>query len=220
LDYISVADWYWKWQVRDGFPRDLGRSRYYPKGENCGYYYKYILQQIIQGDDAYVSVYSDATRNSKVVDYIFLDFDSMEHFEDMRLFLCAFWNSIDVFFSGSKGLHIYLYIQPTSYTDLAAHKLRLYTVLNTWTQAEIDKITFLNLSGMVRIPFTRHNNKPFYKVPISHDISQNELFEIARNPHLHTDYFERLIKRERIPLNWQFLLKSPAQAVKEAIRQP
>jgi hypothetical protein len=213
--FMEVQKLYWDAQVVSytgtPFPRDLGQFRFYPKGTDTQVYYGYILDQIHKKEDAFVAFYSDNERATGMINRIFIDLDEKAVWDNMKLFLYTFWNNIQVFYSGKKGFHIYLYIEPTPMSELHKYRSRLYSVMSTWAQAPVDAQTWLDIGRMCRIPLTRHRKDPHrYKIPLHYNLTFKQIVEMAEHPEPHTDLFYRLMRKKVNPVSFQVFLQAPS----------
>jgi hypothetical protein len=210
-NFLQVAKYYWDKELGE-IPRDLGIRRY-PKVESDKDYYIYLLDRTLDHQDAFISFYSDKEIRDGQVNKIFLDVDSKVGSEviwnGMQLFAKTFWESIEVYYSGKKGFHTILYIEPTSFDDMLKQRSRLYDVFSTWLQFPVDRFTFLNLRQLVRIPFTLHPQTQRFKIPVHHSWQFPDIMEYSTYPMRYADKFVPLTSKSIIPTKWDWFTINP-----------
>ncbi len=230
-----------KWWDRDfsAFPSDnIGLYRY--KAQTQADYYDYILGKLADVDDAYFPFYvptvtkewPEEQKRAVIIRRLLLDLDVKEKpdgtkytFEEIweraQFFAQRFWNNIDLFFSGGKGFHIYVYINPTSYGELHKQRETLYWNLSTWLQYLADKRVFISLDRICRITLTKHSVDPdvpaplSWKVPITPDMDIAEILRRSRFPVMYKSDFMELYHRVPEPLDYKVFLKSPHLVLQE-----
>lgn len=223
------------WWDRDfsTFPSDnIGLYRY--KAETKADYYDYILDRLLNVEDAYFPFYvptvtkewTEEQKKQVIVSRLFIDTDVREVeegkkdtleslWEKTRFFGRRFWKNIDLAFSAGKGFHFYIHITPTPYGELREHRETLYWNLSTWLQYLIDKRTFISLDRICRITLTKHSVDPDFptpirwKVPITPEMDMTEILRYSQHPTNFTEDFQRLYERPIEPLDWHIFLKSP-----------
>jgi hypothetical protein len=200
------------------FPREMGEKRRFPKAENWASYEVYIRHQIKNVENAFIAFYSDKEREDYPITglyRLFLDVDRKDTWEDMKFFLYSFWNNIDVYFSGSKGFHVILYIRPENSIELPFGNVDVETrgymrkVLSTWLQNNIDSRTFLDLSRMYRIAFTKHPATTNWKIPISLDWNLDTIDTYSKDPMNHISDFIALYQKPVTGIDWKTFLINP-----------
>jgi hypothetical protein len=205
--------------------------------------YEYNLDHIHQIKDTYFPFYTPLVskfwpldqKDAVIVDRIFIDLDVRlvtekdpvsgeevqrkttieEIWSKGKLFYDNFWPNIELFFSGGKGFHIYLYILPTAMGELRQSRERMYAVFSTWFQYLLDKKAFLSLDRICRTTLTRHSidsghpTLPKWKVPISPTMELPEILREATHPRQFTDHFMNLYRRRPEPVDYRIFLRSP-----------
>jgi hypothetical protein len=192
-------------------------------------YYNFVLNRLSSVEDAYFPFYAplktkdwpQPRKDAVVLDRLFVDIDVKEGdtfagvLEKARFFGTRFWDNVDMFFSAGKGFHFYIYITPTTYKELHGYRDELYWNLATWLQYRHDKRVFISLDRICRITLTKHSVNPEHptpirwKVPVSPDMSLQEILRRSQYPENYVDEMYALYKREPIPLDWRIFLKSP-----------
>jgi hypothetical protein len=233
---LSIAKVYWDREI-PLLPAQVGleRTLIETKPDLYGYY----LDRIEHTQNAFFPFYTPLVSKDWPVDEkdvvpvhrIFIDLDvridpktgKKDTFEDIwnrcQLFLERFWPNIEVFFSGSKGFHIYLYVYPTTMGDLREYRDRMFRVFSTWFQYLLDKKAFLSLDRICRTTLTKHAidpdhpTLPRWKIPISPKMDVNEILREATYPDQFTNKFAVLYRRAPIPIDWKFFLQSPDQVL-------
>ncbi|MGB9614364.1 MAG: hypothetical protein ACPL3B_02540 [Fervidobacterium sp.] len=216
-----IEQWFWKENIHSylqPFPRDLGKFRY-PKAHCMKDYISYILKSNLNREDAYVAFYSDEEIEKGYVDRIFIDIDGVnveEIWANMKPFLSIFWNHLHVFFSGMKGFHVIVYIQPVLFDELLSNRQRLYEVLSTWCQTVLDRQTFLDRKRIYRITFTYHSKANRWKIPVHFDWNINSILSLSRNPD-----FQKfsMLRRKVTGVNYKIFLKEPYEIISEKLFQ-
>jgi hypothetical protein len=239
---LEISRLYWDRDIRV-LPAQVGieRTLVETKADLC----EYNLEHIQQVKDTYFPFYTPLVsktwpidqKDATVVDRIFLDLDirtvkvndpitgeqveKKTTFEEIwskgQLFYKMFWPNIELFFSGGKGFHIYLYILPTTMGELRQHRERLFAVFCTWFQYLHDKKAFLSLDRICRTTLTKHSidpdhpTRPKWKVPIEPKMDLPEILRQATYPDQYTDHFAKLYQREPEPLDYHLFLQSPDQ---------
>lgn len=200
------------------FPREMDEKRRFPEAINWLSYFTFIKQKIAQKKNAFIAFYSDYERlhtQTSGLYRIFLDVDRKDTWKDMQYFLLSFWDNIDVYFSGSKGFHITLYVKPDNTKDLPFGNMNFNTrnymrqVLSTWLQNNIDSRTFLDLSRMYRIAFTKHPYNGNWKIPISPEWDLETIEKFSAKPEEHIDNFLPLYQKKLMPIDWKIFLTNP-----------
>lgn len=218
--FLELARMYWTKDFNT-FPSDnIGLYRY--QANNRADYYNYVLTQLATRADAYYPFYvpvvtkfwEEEKKRAVVVDKIFLDVDMEENiptaWEKGQLFYSVFWENIELYFSGSKGFHTKVYINPTTFGELHDQRERLYDVFCTWFQLLLDKKAFISLDRICRITLTKHRGLPErWKIPIEPKMELPEIFRRSQYPRLYVHEFENLYWRRPKPLDWKLFLKSP-----------
>jgi len=152
----------------------------------------------------YVSVYNFNEYNEPWIDKIFLDFDAgskqtfnpltdegkqtlQEVLEEVKKVASFLENRYEVkplvLFSGNRGFHIYLFSIPV----LLKHpKETLKTFLN-WVKNKldlkyVDTQLFSDIRRVARLPYSVHQKTKLYCVPISLEMSIDEILQLAREP--------------------------------------
>ena len=209
--FYQVTKYYWDKELGE-MPRDLGIKRY-PKVYDKKGYYSYLLDRMHDHQDSFISFYSDREIEERKVDKLFIDVDSKVGSEiilnNMQLFMNVFWESIEVYFSGKKGFHVILHIEPTSFDAMLRQRERLYDVFTTWLQFPLDKITFLNIRQLERIPFSIHPKTLKWKIPIHHSWSYDTILSHSENPQLYVKDFAPLTTKPIIPTSWNKFIINP-----------
>jgi hypothetical protein len=202
----------WATEIEGGLPVEHGLQRY-PILKTKFEYYTYLLSTLHKKEDAFISFYSYKEQQTQIIDRLFVDVDCEkpeEAWNSISFFSGIFYPYIRIFFSGSKGYHIYIYIKPTKYQELLQHKLRLKTVLSTWLQTPIDNHVLLDLKRIKRVVFTYNKGK--YKIPITPNMTYKEIILNAEYPFRSQKLFSLCSKSIKY-LDWKILLKSPHQLI-------
>jgi len=216
---LKIEKWFWEECVTslyNPFPRDTGKFRY-PKSHNMKEYLFYVLSSVLKKEDAYVAFYSDEEIEKGEVNRIFLDIDSdnvKEVWENIKPFVTIFWKNMHVFFSGKKGFHLSLYIEPVSFKELQSNRKRLYDVLSTWCQTYLDAQTFLDIRRIYRITFTYHSKGGRWKIPVHCTWNIDKILSLAENPE--PDIFKPLMRKVEA-VNYKIFLREPYEVIEEKL---
>lgn len=239
---LEISRLYWDRDVRI-LPAQVGIERTLVQDRAA--LYEYNLEHIQQTKDTYFPFYTPLVskfwpidqKDAVMVDRIFLDLDirkweskdpltgekvfHTDTFEEIwskgQLFYKTFWQNIELFFSGGKGFHIYLSIQPVTMGELREHRERLFAVFCTWFQYLHDKKAFLSLDRICRTTLTKHAvnpdhpSLPKWKIPIEPKMDLPEILRQATYPDQYTDHFMNLYQRQPEPLDYRMFLQSPDQ---------
>lgn len=229
LSFLNICKAWWDKDLL-WVPANVGLLRYGDCFvETRADYYSYILNQLRSGDDAYFPFYTPMVskfwpqeqKDAVVMTRLFLDIDKRKDdrmadiWEKARFFATRFWNNMDLFFSSGKGFHFYLYLNPATYGEMHKERETLYWNLSTWLQYLNDKRAFLSLDRVCRITLTKHSIDPDdpsptqWKVPISPDMSFDDIIKRSQSPHLYIKEMTELYQRKPIPLDWKIFLESP-----------
>jgi len=226
MDYLELARLYWDSDLR-WLPADVGLYRHHV--ETRADYYNYVLETLNNVQDAYFPFYTplisrywpEPQKRAVIVDRLFIDIDVRENdtlggiWNQSKVFLGRFWNNIDLFFSGSKGFHMKVYINPVTYGELHEQRNRLYDVFCTWFQYLHDKKAFLSLDRICRITLTKHSGTPIrWKVPVDPSMTIEEIMQRSRFPERFVDKMYALYKRQPQPLDWKVFLRSPDELLR------
>lgn len=150
------------------------------KVEDWATFYDYVIGRY----DVYMSVFSLEQQEQRLFDVLFLDIDSedlsvayMKLREVLRkLGDLDYW----VFFSGSKGFHVYVGMEETYLNSYRGAMLR-------WVHAKgLDKLVDLSVieaRRVARVPFTRHGKTKMFMVPIKEDMSLKAIIKSALTGH-------------------------------------
>lgn len=213
----SVREWFWKMDIHSysqPFPRDIGRLRY-PKAHSWKDYIMYVTKSVLEKDDAYVAVYSDEDIKTKV-NKIFVDIDVADDLKqlwnNMRPFIRFFWDNLLVFFSGKKGFHVIIFVEPIPFDELNENRRRIYEVISTWCQTRIDAQTFLDKRRIFRISFTYHTKGERWKIPVHYTWSMEKI--LYASIHLNEIDFSPCMKNV-VPLDYKIFLREPYEVIEE-----
>jgi hypothetical protein len=219
LSDVEVRKWFWNMDIQSvssPFPRDIGKWRY-PKAYTWQDYYSYILKCNTLHEDAFVSFYSDSEQDTQA-GRIFLDVDGEDVpslWNNIRPFLSIFWNHLLVFFSGKKGFHVIVCIEPVQMDELYENRKRLYEVLSTWCQTPIDKQTFLDRKRIFRISFTYNTKGERWKIPVHVSWEFDRILSLSKEA---TGDFTPCV-RKISPVNYNVFLREPYEVIEETIFQ-
>jgi len=231
---------YWDREVRT-LPAEVGVER--TLVQTRAELYEYNLEHIHAIQDTYFPFYTPMRskdwpldkKDSVMVNRIFIDLDTRlikekdpvsgieierkSTFEEIwskgKVFYENFWPNIELFFSGGKGFHIYLYILPTTMGELRQHRERMFAVFSTWFQYLLDKKAFLSLDRICRTTFTKHSidldhpTLPRWKVPVEPTMTVPDIMRESTYPRQFTKHFSKLAEREPEPIDYRLFLQSP-----------
>lgn len=217
------------WWDRDllQLPADVGLFRHHVEDRSA--YYNYIMDRLREVDDAYFPFYTPIVskdwpqdqKDAVVMTRLFVDIDKRDDdkmadiWKKAKFFAGRFWENIDLFFSARKGFHFYIYLNPTTYGEMHKERDNLFWNLSTWLQYLNDKRAFLSLDRICRITLTKHSVDPDepapvqWKVPISPDMSFEDIIKRSQSPHLYIKEMTELYQRKPVSLDWRIFLDSP-----------
>lgn len=174
--------------LRDDNPLPRGTMRTYPvldrRGgdgvESCKSLSE-IMNFCKHNKDVYINLFSDWQKEQHVYDMIFLDIDN----EDLQTSICsaikivvalevADIHEYNMYFSGSKGFHIYIQMEPTLLNNYRVAVMGFLKGLNILDL--LDKVVF-EPNRVTRVPYSINSKTGMRCVPVT-DILDVELCDL------------------------------------------
>ena len=115
-----------------------------------------------QYQDCYIATHSEFSKLNNVLGAIFLDFDNANNIALAISDALNVASKVEeefgvephVQFSGSKGAHVFVPIDPISFEDLSTEKRFLAFVQKRYDTGNLDKQIIGDVSRLIRVPFT------------------------------------------------------------------
>lgn len=125
---------------------------------------------------------------------LYWDLDCKEDFEKVRdsaqklvRFLedQGYGDGIEIFFSGNKGVHVFLYTE-TKFTPAQTKKICYNVAMEAGVSHEVFDTSVYNVNRIFRIPLTKHQSSGLFKIPLEPDaidnMSEADIRKLAENP--------------------------------------
>jgi len=134
------------------------------KGQILASSRKFFLEKLEQAQfqDCYIATHSEFNKLNNVLGAIFLDFDNANNIalaisdalNVAQKVEQEFGAKPHVQFSGSKGAHVLIPVDPIDFEDLSTEKRFLAFVQRRYDTGNLDKQIIGDVSRLIRVPFT------------------------------------------------------------------